>query len=36
MMELKKALVTGGLGLIGSHIVEALIKQGIKVKVLDR
>src|SRR5581483_3470805 len=31
----KRALVTGGAGLIGSHVVDLLINNGWKVRVLD-
>src|SRR3989338_432355 len=35
MATYKKALVTGGAGFIGSHIVDALIRKNMKVVVLD-
>jgi dTDP-L-rhamnose 4-epimerase len=34
-MQRKRALVTGGAGLIGSHIVDLLISQGWQVRILD-
>ena len=33
--QIKRALVTGGAGFIGSHIVEALVADGCRVAVLD-
>ena len=31
----KKIFITGGVGFIGSHIVENLVREGAKVKVYD-
>jgi len=31
----KRALVTGGAGLIGSHIADLLLREGWKVRILD-
>lgn len=35
MTTYKKALVTGGAGFIGSHVVDALIEKGIEVHIVD-
>ena len=34
-MKYKKALVTGGAGFIGSHLVEELMKNNVRVLVID-
>ncbi|MEI6788819.1 MAG: SDR family oxidoreductase [bacterium] len=34
-MNLGKTLVTGGAGFIGSHIAEALVAEGVEVRILD-
>lgn len=34
-MEIKKALVTGGAGFIGSHLADKLVEMGIEVMVID-
>src|SRR5256885_5772347 len=31
----KRALVTGGAGLIGSHVADLLLREGWKVRILD-
>lgn len=35
MGSMKKAVVTGGAGFVGSHVVDALIKEGFAVSVID-
>ena len=32
---MKRALVTGGAGLIGSHVADLLVREGWEVRVLD-
>src|SRR5205807_920637 len=33
--EMKRALVTGGAGLIGSHVADLLVREGWRVRILD-
>jgi len=35
MVHQKRALVTGGAGLIGSHIVDLPVREGWRVRILD-
>jgi UDP-glucose 4-epimerase len=35
MLKWQKYLITGGLGLIGSHLAEKLLEQGYEVTILD-
>ena len=32
---MKKAIITGGAGFIGSHLVDALVNLGIQVSIID-
>ena len=34
-MQIKRAVVTGGAGFIGSHIVDKLVSMGVEVLVID-
>lgn len=34
-MDLKNALITGGSGFVGSHLVEELVKRGVDITVVD-
>ena len=35
MNEIKRAIVSGGAGFIGSHLVDRLISMGIRVTIID-